>query len=171
MRAKQVTLSLAAACVALALSVYSWAQSSKRSGCLCGAQEKKFFSCRTAGGKSIALCGRSDGLIQYRFGTRQKVELQFPPDASQTLRYAGYMRSQTENYEISFSVSNATYTVFDYMEEGERAAGVRVTKSDGTEAVMKCDGKFVSRLAELESHLPCDKDNALNLGGCEQRAP
>jgi hypothetical protein len=133
---------------------------------LCSAQEKKFFSCRTARGKSIALCGRSDGLIQYRFGTPQKVELRFPNDASQTLRYAGYMRFQTESYEISFDIASTKYTVFEYTEEGEHSAGVRVIKPDATEATIACDGKVVSKIAELQSKLPCDKDNALNLNGC-----
>jgi hypothetical protein len=76
------------------------------------------------------------------------------------------MRFQTENFEVSFDISGTKYSVFEYREDGEHSAGVRVSKSEGKEVVIQCAGKVFSRWAELEARLPCDKDNALNMGGC-----
>jgi hypothetical protein len=163
-----------AACAAIAVSVSSWAQSAKptpptkRTSCLCEKQEERFFSCQTARGKSIALCGGGDGVVQYRYGTRGKIELRYPTKPDNSLQYAGYMRFQTESYEITFSDSGAKYSVFEYTEDSEHSAGVRVVKTSGEEVVFECAGKVFSRLSKLESRLPCDKDNALNLDGCPQ---
>lgn len=170
MNTRRLAIGVVAICGAFAISVSSWAQSAKPSACLCNAQEKRFFSCRTARGKSIALCGTPEGVVQYRFGTRQKIELTFPTQADQTLRYASYMRFQTENYEISFDVSGTKYSVFEYSEEGEHSAGVRVVTSDHKERVIRCAGNVFGRLADLEKRLPCDEDNALNMGGCPKSA-
>jgi hypothetical protein len=163
------SLSLAALGIVLALSVSAWAQQSgTRGNCLCERDEVRYFSCQTARGKAISLCGRADRFVQYRFGKRGKIELRFPTsvDSPETLRYASYSRFETESYEVSFDSSGATYSVFDYTEGKERSAGVRVIKASGDETVIACASKIYSRLSELESRLPCDEDNALNLDGC-----
>lgn len=153
----------------MAVSVSSGAQQpAKRASCLCDKNEERFFSCQTAQHKSISVCARPDGLIQYRFGTRDKVELRYPESPSETLRYANYMRFQTENYEVSFDSAGATYSVFDYTEGREHSAGVRILKADGKEVTVSCTGRVFSRLNQLASRLPCDKDNALNSGGCSE---
>lgn len=152
-------------CLLTMVSFSSGAQTAKRTSCLCEKQEQKFFSCQTAHGTTIAVCG-GNGVVQYRYGTRGKVELKYPASPADSLRYAGYMRYETESYEVTFSDSGATYSVFDYTEGRERSAGVRVVKASGEEIVIACAGKVFSRLSELQSRLPCDRDNALNLDGC-----
>lgn len=165
-------LVIVALCIMFALSTTTWAQqSSTRGNCLCDRDEVRYFSCQTVRGKAVSLCGRGDRFVQYRFGKRGKIELRFPSsaDAPETLRFASYMRFETESYEVTFSASGATYSVFDYTEGKERSAGVRVVTATGNEVVMECAGKIYSRLPELASHLPCDKDNALNLDGCPEQ--
>jgi hypothetical protein len=158
--------------VMLALGMSTRAQSDDRSTCLCEREEVRYFSCQTARGKAIALCGRDNRFVQYRFGKRGKIELQFPAsvDSPETLRYASYMRFETESYEVTFTSSGVRYSIFDYTEGKERSAGVRVTNASGNEVVVACAGKIYSRLSQLESRLPCDADNALNLDGCPQQS-
>lgn len=145
-----------------------WAQSKPAEVSLCEPKEVRYFGCRTAKGKLVSVCGQADGLTQYRFGRRGNIELRFPTDASggSSLRYAYYMRYQTERYEVSFDASDTLYAVFDYTEGKRRSAGVRVTKPSGESVSIDCSGKVYSQLSRLESLLPCDRDNALNLGGC-----
>ena len=153
----------------LAVAAGAWAQSRKQSVGLCEPSETTFFSCRTAKGKWIGLCGTgaNGALIQYRYGTTKNVELRYPRDANEALpRYAHYSRAQTERVEVSFEAAGARYSVFDYFEEANRDAGVRVTRADGREVTIGCVGKVRSRLSELQSRLECDADSALNLGGC-----
>ena len=147
-------------------------QLAKRGTCLCEHDEVRYFSCTAARGKAISLCGRGDRFVQYRFGKPGKIELRYPATAegSDTLRYASYMRFETVSYEVTFRSSGAKYSVFDYTEGKERSAGVRVIKATGEEAVIECKGKIYSRLTDLESRLPCDEDNALNLDGCPERS-
>jgi hypothetical protein len=159
-------------CLVLAGSVVAWAQSGVHNSCLCERDEARYFSCQTARGKSIALCGSGDRFVQYRFGKRGKIELRFPTSGAspETLRYANFARFETENYEVTFESLGAHYAVFDYTEGNEHSAGVRVNKSSGQEVLIKCSSRIYSRLSQLESRLPCDRDNALNMGGCPQKA-
>lgn len=128
---------------------------------LCGPSEVRYFGCRTAKGKLISICGEARGLTQYRFGRPGKVELQ-----SADLRYAHYMRYRTDHYEVSFDTNDTRYAVFDYVEGKQRSAGVQVTRPSGESVSIHCSGKAYSQLSKLESLLPCDEDNALNMGGC-----
>lgn len=145
-----------------------WAQSKSSDASLCEPKEVRYFGCRTAKSRLISVCGQANGITQYRYGRPGKIELRFPTDASTeaSLRYAYYMRYQTERYEISFDTSDTLYSVFDYTEGKRRSAGVRVTKPSGESVSIGCSGKVYSQLFKLESLLPCDRDNALNLGGC-----
>jgi len=119
---------MVAVCAVIAVSVSSWAQPAKHTHRLCDKQEEQFFSCQTSRSKSIALCGGSDGIVQYRYGTRGKIELRYPTKPEDSLQYASYMRFQAESYEISFSDSGAKYFVFEYAEDNVHSAGVRVVK-------------------------------------------
>jgi hypothetical protein len=151
------------ACIAMN-SVPAKAQS------LCLPRETSYFSCRVVNNKWIALCGGPDGSIQYRFGTHLHLELQFPPDASakQALRFAHYFRYRTDRIEVTFSLGAVTYVIFQYYEGSKRSAGVRVVLESGREAVKTCLSEKQSRLSDLKALLPCDTDNALNMGECSQ---
>jgi hypothetical protein len=67
---------------------------------------------------------------------------------------------------VTFSTGGASYAVFDYTENGRRSAGVQVTLASGKELTIACKAAITSRLDALKSLLPCDTDNALNLGAC-----
>lgn len=136
---------------------------------LCGAGEVTYFSCPTARGKTISLCGSVPSALQYRYGQTSKLEWVYPPNPTQGLRqlgYAHYTRYQAERTEVDFSRADVDYAVFDYSERGQRTAGVRVTTSDGSEHDVACAGAIRGRLDTLGSSLRCDPDNALNGGGC-----
>lgn len=136
---------------------------------LCHAGETTYFSCRTAPGKTISLCGSVPSALQYRYGRAPKVELAFPPDANDGLRqlgYAHYTRYQAERTEVGFSRADVDYAVFDYTEDGQRTAGVRVTTADGSGHEVACAGAILGQLDALGTSLRCDPDNALNGGAC-----
>ncbi|MES2048313.1 MAG: hypothetical protein V4447_07935 [Pseudomonadota bacterium] len=103
--------------------------------------------------------------MQYRFGKPGHVELRYPEDPKSGLsqfKYAHYSRSQTERYEISFSNHGSDYAIFDYSENRQHSAGVRV----GEDTEILCVGKIKSELTKLQKLLVCDADNALNGGNC-----
>ena len=136
---------------------------------LCAKDEVSYFACRTARDRRIALCGKSPQTVQYRYGRSAAVELQFPEraaDASSQMLYSHYSRYQTERVELRFTNGGVEYVLFEYQEGRRRSAGVRVTAPGAKERVIACAGRVDSRLGELEGVLPCDADNALNLGSC-----
>src|SRR5262245_43183198 len=108
---------LAGLVAVLVVAAGAWAQSRKQSVGLCDSSEKTFFSCRTARGKWITVCGAStnSSRIQYRFGTSKSVELRYPRDNGEApLRYAHFARAGVERLEVSFDTLGAHYSVFDY---------------------------------------------------------
>jgi hypothetical protein len=136
---------------------------------LCVVPETNYFSCQTKNNRWVGLCGALPGKLQYRFGTQGRMELRFPANAADgvnTLRYAHYLRFQTDRIEVTFRNQGISYAVFDYTEDRVRRAGVRVTTVDGKEHEIICTSGMVSRLAELEKVLQCDTENALNGGNC-----
>lgn len=137
-------------------------------GGLCAEREDIYFSCQTSLGRWIALCGTANDKIQYRFGRAGRIELAFPgaDGGRHVFRYAHYFRAGVDRMEVLFRNGGFDYAVFDYSERGSRTAGVRVAGDSGKEREFTCRGGIRSRLAELEGVLPCDQDNALNLGSC-----
>jgi hypothetical protein len=138
-------------------------------GSLCHAQEASYFSCETNRHKTISLCGVLPASLQYRYGSAARMELQFPDAAAQgteQLRYAHYSRFQTDRAEVTFSLADADYAVFDYTEDGKRSAGVHVATADGVAHEIRCVGPIHGRLNSLDRRLPCDDDSALNGGQC-----
>jgi hypothetical protein len=136
---------------------------------LCLASETTYFSCAVARGRWIGLCGVAPAALQYRYGKPSAIELRYPEAASEgvrRMRYAHYFRYQTDRVELSFEHDGARYALFDNEEEGKRHAGVSVTTSGGQEQEIACRGRVTSRLAELETVVPCDADSALNMGSC-----
>jgi hypothetical protein len=136
---------------------------------LCTGQEQAYFSCKTANGRWISLCGTSPQTLHYRFGKPGTIELLYPGPGSENrspFLFAHYKRYQTERREVTFRNGNTDYAVFDYSEFRKRRAGVRVTTEAGREKEFLCTGKVTSQLQELEGKLQCDAGSALNGGGC-----
>lgn len=131
----------------------------------CKAPETSVFSCQTKAKKWINLCHSPEGGLQYRFGKPDHVELRYPDDpkiGTNQFKYAHYSRYQTERYEITFSNHGSDYAIFDYRENRQHHAGVRV----GENTEILCVGIIKSALAKLQTQLVCDADNALNGGNC-----
>jgi hypothetical protein len=150
---------------------------------LCLAGETPYFSCQARSGKWIGVCGMRGGPVQYRYGRPGAVELAYPParspsaasaasatsapaSAGQALRFAHYSRPLTERYELAFSIGSTRYAVFDYSEDARQSAGVQVQTAGQPERQVLCRGAVQSRVEALEDLLPCDAENALNLGRC-----
>lgn len=139
-----------------------------RAQSLCAKDETTYFSCPTGNGRSINLCGKPAQTLQYRFGKPGRVELAFPAQAEHgfdAFRYAHYMRSQVDRFELRFDNAGTEYVLFDYMESGRRDAGVGVTQG-GKEISVSCRRPVRSRLGELEGKLKCDAESALTGGAC-----
>jgi hypothetical protein len=146
----------------------AWADA-RATASLCAASEQTFFACQTSKKKLISVCGALPGPLQYRFGTRQEVQLRYPLDAATgpaAFKFAHYVRSQVDRIEVTFSNQGHDYAVFDYNEGRRERAGVRVTTPEGKEQEVTCAKPITSRLLKLKDALPCDADNALNGGSC-----
>lgn len=143
----------------------SAARAKPRVDSLCLPSEVVYFGCRTARGKSISICGQQDGLIQYRYGKAQAIELRFPTkdqDAGKSLRYAHYSRPQVERFLATFEKAGTHYAINERWEGKRHAAGVDVTLPEGRTLTIACSGAVESRWNELEPLLPCDPDTALS---------
>jgi len=122
---------------------------------LCGKGEKVVFSCALKSStKTVSLCAsdkltKSEGYLQYRFGLPGKIELEYPKDRSkpdQAFHYNHYFRAQVDLTEISFSIDNYTYTVFDSYNGEEKPAiseeGLTVTRPNSEKDVTyACRGR------------------------------
>ena len=111
--------------------------------------ETAFFSCPVDGGKTVSLCGSSDGsVLQYRFGPIGSPELSFPSDSSPTV-----FRYEHQNYvrgyrtAVSFDVDGYTYSVEEQLEGGSMT-GPPPTNFEGV--IVHQEGKEVLRLACTE---------------------
>ena len=63
----------------LILSCFSAAPAKTVDDNLCAANEKVIFSFKTTNSKTVSICtAKDDSYIVYRFGTKNKVELEFP---------------------------------------------------------------------------------------------
>jgi hypothetical protein len=50
----------------------------------CTAAEQTYFACQTSKQQFISACGTLPGQLQYRFGTKQAVQLPYPADATES---------------------------------------------------------------------------------------
>jgi hypothetical protein len=74
------------------------------------------------------------------------------------------MRYQVARTEVSFSIGEYDYALFDHYDGEQKPAhiqGVRVQGADGKSTELMCAGKAVSQLPALEKIIPCDAENAL----------
>jgi len=148
---------------------------------LCQRDEQVFFHCSVQGGrKMVSLCGSpqltaTDGYLQYRFGSVRKVELEFPrqrAESQKQFQYAHYLRYQVDRTEVRFTRDGYTYTLFDAYEgeaqKPQRLRGVQVDAPDARKngVTLSCHGPAISKVQTLDTIVPCDKENPLNMGNC-----
>jgi hypothetical protein len=142
---------------------------------LCLDREQTVFSCTTdRASKLISVCAspaldKKDSYLQYRFGTREKIELQFPAEKNSSIpqfKFEHYFRYRVDRSELSFSIGPYRYAVFhDYegdLEPAETREGVAVSKSGASENEIEilCVKPAVNHLSRLENIVPCAKENA-----------
>lgn len=138
---------------------------------LCAADERVYFSCQAEkSAKRIALCGQVKGLtgggvhgfLQYRFGTREHLEMVYPSsrdDSLEKFKYGGAYQKmgRMESKEISFHSGSFDYTVYtesyplgDAESDGYAdEAGVRVARDGKDLATVKCGDKPQGSLSGL----------------------
>jgi hypothetical protein len=148
---------------------------------LCQGDEQVLFSCPVQDGtKIVSLCSSKnltdkDGYLQYRFGSVGEVELEFPPQRLATqgmFRYSHYFRYQVDRVAVRFDRNGYTYTLFDNYEGDTkpkvRQQGVQISLPGAgrKDVIFLCRGAAIGRLGSLISIVPCDKDDALNMGEC-----
>lgn len=142
---------------------------SKAEETLCKASEVVKFSCAIKGsGKLVSVCsspdlGRAKGYLQYRFGTHQRIELEFPSDTAGTqgkFSYSAESPEQLGEYEgLTFRNGDYQFTVqrwvrWSKMADSADYAGIlvhRVGPSTLKEvADLKCKVGKVERRMGLE---------------------
>lgn len=149
---------------------------------LCDHAEQIIFNCSVVeSGKLISLCASpkltgDESYLQYRFGRRQKIELVFPAERHQSqkkFRYAHYFRAQVDRTEIGFTSGEYEYTIFSYYEGEEKPArhdvglSVESENKKSQRVALKCKKPYQAKFDVIESAVPCDKENALNLDRCK----
>lgn len=122
---------------------------------LCKTTEKVIFSCTVQNGKKIlSVCGttkltKTEGYLQYRFGTKSKLELVYPSTTKGTQEqfYWFYLRgTDGAGAELSFNNHGYTYTIsstYAYQDNaGGRSGYVAITKDGKQQAehILHCDG-------------------------------
>lgn len=150
--------SLAATALALAALTAPMAQAQS----LCSPAEKSIFSCQV-GKKTLSVCASRDlddtkGVLLYRFGTPEKVELTYPEKPGHPNKHftANRLYSSAEGsliMELGFQRGNVSYTVYTMDLRGKQSAGVTVNVK-GKDTDLACrDTKgtagFVSAVEEL----------------------
>ena len=122
---------------------------------LCAAPELVLFSCATASGKVISLCGSPDlgelrGSLQYRFGTvGAKPELSYPatPQRPKTAFLSGTIPySGGGAAYLTFEISDVRYTVFTGIGKGWEKEGVVVERGAQRLAYLACRGAWSSEI-------------------------
>lgn len=119
------------------------AAAGKTSGVDCGTGEEPIFSCRTGGGKRIAVCAIDPGKVEYRYGAATP-ELILDGGRFASVPYSGGGEAQ-----IAFANGPVRYVVFSRMirtnfEAGEPnypaiSDGVIVLRNDEVLAISTCD--------------------------------
>ena len=129
-------------------SVSAFAQS------LCAAHEQVLFNCKIKDSrKLVSVCASQDlakdrGYLQYRFGTRKKLELVFPPtkvDTQQRFYWSEKRPYQSALYELAFINGGYLYTVSAY-EASEVLNDIPGGAQGGDVVVQRIDSPNFTRL-------------------------
>lgn len=119
-------------------------------GTLCTKQEKVAFSC-PVGKKIVSLCASADlsetsGYVQYRYGTKDKVELVYPdtlshPRAHFEFGSNDYTGGHTDYY--LFNNNGVDYIVYSGLGWQWRNEGLVVEKDGKRLSSMRCRGEAI----------------------------
>lgn len=147
---------------------------------LCAKNEKAFFSCMTKKRKLASVCGSSDlsktgGYLVYRFGTSEKVELEFPKSkegSAAKFLFSEYTRSMLSIRHLRFVNDGTKYSI-DYSYDGEDKTTspikheISVTPKGSNSAILLvCKEAVIDELYKLEEFTPCDPES---FSGCPRK--
>jgi hypothetical protein len=166
---KYIVVAVVAICCATASAVQTPSH--------CGPSEAIIFSCRIKGStKIVSLCAskqlsKEAGYLQYRFGRPGAVELTFPEEKRNSqaqFLFNHYFRAQVDETQVIFKNGAYTYSIYDDyagdIKPPEKRRGVMVENESGAgpeNQDFECTGPVISRLANLEEIIPCNKENPL----------
>ena len=142
---------------------------------LCTADEAILFSCPIRGrNKTLSVCGskeitESSGYIQYRFGTKERIDLRYPEAQQPPLgiftkeysaSYGSGVHSTLLDASVTFSTGQHTYIIYSDWINGSPEA----LNNDRRGVFGNHIGVKVYRNKKLISNLKCDGDQGL-IGG------
>jgi hypothetical protein len=139
-------------------------KSNKDLNCLCKQNEYLIFNFTTSTNKIASLCSSkivtmSSGYLVYRYGARNKTELEYPADTLNSFskfefsaysRGGGKQNAAMELNSLSFTNNNFTYTLFDeyYSEDKSHPKGIRITNNTTKkEVTINVKGKATGHLS------------------------
>lgn len=121
---------------------------------LCFTTEKIYFSCEIDGksDKILSVCGTrtpwdKSGYLVYRFGSKEKVELEYPKDRKNTDKIFTHESSHSEEHirqysreSIRFDIGAYRYRIFESIADAELdAQGVEVINTNtSTTQTLEC---------------------------------
>jgi hypothetical protein len=167
---KHGALRTAVFCALIALGINAQAVET-----LCNPSEIVVFSCPIARSTKIASVCASEtlteqkGYVQYRFGTRKKIELEFPKDRQGSVDQfvlSFYMRPMVTRASISFEIHGNRYAVTsdDESEEGyeRHEHGVDVVTATGKHVSLPCGKGVKADFLHVRDAMPCEADESGN---------
>jgi hypothetical protein len=135
------------------------------------------FSCGTASGKFIRICGTQDASqvdrwsdIQYRFGPETgPPELVFPEDPSKGLPSLFFSHEEKKgDYRVTVRFSNGAYTYRVYSGT-QSGAGVQVEDAKGKVlSDIQCNEAPYMFIDYMRTNLPCDLKNPHGAAACKE---
>jgi len=134
---------------AVSIAVGAWASAHADETTLCQPHEEIYFSCPT-GKKIISLCASGNispdnGYVQYRFGTPDHVELQFPnkPYPPKSRFLIGDILGGNVNYvHIKFKSGKYNYVVYQGL-----PSGLYIKKNGRLVSNLVCDQGIYQQLS------------------------
>ena len=131
---------------------------------LCQTNEKVYFSCsvKGRGNKTVSLCGskkltKTSGSLQYRYGTKKKVELKHPASNKGSQKaFTGFNQMYSGGHRtwVEFHKGKYHYALFDElikitMRNKKAASGIEILLPGGKKVRKLClDKNYINNLYE-----------------------
>ncbi len=113
---------------------------------LCKDEESTLFSCDTENNKVISFCENKEGTLSYKYGTSEKIELEYSSIKDKNInnyfKYNNLKKNLNEIpdfYEVEFNIGKYTYTLYKYLSRFNiNHSGVYVEKEGKKVALIQC---------------------------------
>ncbi|EDZ98587.1 hypothetical protein BH160DRAFT_6123 [Burkholderia sp. H160] len=150
---------------------------------LCRSSETTVFNCDLKENhKIVSICSSKDltdksGFLQYRYGSRNKVEFAFPKSLTNSqsqFGYDEYSRPDLSTFVVGFNYENYRYEISETTEgSDDDALTTRTllvssgTTTRGLKLTCLDNQNTVSDISTLDHVLKCDKKPAIIEGACD----